>query len=59
MEVEGSGSVQIIRYPDPDTRGPKKNKDPTDPDQQHCYQHLPIALVGDVNLLVRLVNDLR
>jgi hypothetical protein len=31
----------------------------TDPDPQHCYKHLPIALVGDVNLLVRLVNDLR
>jgi hypothetical protein len=33
--------------------------DLTDPDPQHCYKHLPIALVGDVNLLVRLVNDLR
>ncbi len=58
MEVEGSGSVQIIRYSDPDPRGPK-NSDPTDPDPQHCFQHLPIAFVGDVNLLVRLVNHLR
>ncbi len=58
MEDEGSGSVQIIRYPDPDPGG-QKHTNPTDPDPQHCYKHLPIALVGDVNLLVRLVNDLR
>jgi hypothetical protein len=51
MEVGGSGSVQIS--------GIRTRIRETQKNGSHYYKHLPITLVGDVNLLVRLVNDLR